>query len=98
MAISYLLFPFEKECRLTKEGDTEVSVILGYHAASFEFSFADVSRKCSVLISKALNFQEQIWTFRAYAASRLRKTEYPQTRHHILQKRKPQGHRYETKE
>jgi hypothetical protein len=34
MVISRLLFPFEKECRLTKERDTEVSVILGYHAAS----------------------------------------------------------------
>jgi hypothetical protein len=34
MIISRLLFPFEKECRLTKERDTEVSVISGYHAAS----------------------------------------------------------------
>ena len=34
MVISRLLFPFEKECRLTKERDTEVSVILGYQAAS----------------------------------------------------------------
>jgi hypothetical protein len=34
MVISRLLTPFEKEFRLTKERDTELSVILGYHAAS----------------------------------------------------------------
>jgi len=34
MVISCLLFLFEKECRPTKESDTEVSVILGYNAAS----------------------------------------------------------------
>ena len=34
MVISRLSFPFEKECRRTKERDAEVSVILGYHAAS----------------------------------------------------------------
>jgi hypothetical protein len=34
VVISRILFPFEKECRPTKERDAEVSVILGYQAAS----------------------------------------------------------------
>ena len=34
MVILRLIFPFEKNYRLIKERDTEVSVILGYHASS----------------------------------------------------------------
>jgi hypothetical protein len=39
MVISRVPFPFEKECRLTKESDTEVSVILRYHATSLSISW-----------------------------------------------------------